>query len=281
MLEERLHQRGAKVFRTSREALPGASFFWSPGNAARFGGRLVAPASGFWRRPGRTDLSSVKPEYSTFADHECEDAFDGAFLASDIKWLNGPRDVERAEFKILQLTTARELGLSIPPTLVTNSAKTAARFASEYPSVVVKPVRYGLVSSGHDARVAWTSRTSRQELLSLRGPPVLLQMQLHTESHLRVVTVADRSFISQLRTEQLDWRSDLDNHQRFRALSRGTMPEVEAGAVAIADALHVGYSSQDWVVDAESQAWFLDLNPSGQWLFVDAAHRGRITQATC
>ena len=31
----------------------------------------------------------------------------------------------------------------------------------------------------------------------------------------------------------------------------------------------LGFTSQDWVLDSQGDAIFLELNPNGQWLFVD------------
>lgn len=53
--------------------------------------------------------------------------------------------------------------------------------------------------------------------------------------------------------------------------------EVEKHAVAIAAELNIGYSSQDWIDDGDT-AWVVDINPGGQWLFLDE-HSHEITMA--
>jgi hypothetical protein len=37
--------------------------------------------------------------------------------------------------------------------------------------------------------------------------------------------------------------------------------------VRLAQSARVGYSSQDWIVEG-GEAYFIDLNPAGQWLFL-------------
>lgn len=32
--------------------------------------------------------------------------------------------------------------------------------------------------------------------------------------------------------------------------------------------MNLGFSSQDWIVDRDGTAWFIDGNPAGQWLFL-------------
>lgn len=42
--------------------------------------------------------------------------------------------------------------------------------------------------------------------------------------------------------------------------------------------MNVGYSSQDWV-ETGAGKYFLDLNPSGQWLFLPAPVSVEVTNA--
>jgi hypothetical protein len=55
-------------------------------------------------------------------------------------------------------------------------------------------------------------------------------------------------------------------------------PEVGRQALALAERMAVGYSSQDWIV-AGDKAYFIDLNPAGQWLFLPEPHVSEITSS--
>jgi hypothetical protein len=270
---------GVTFLRTSRAALPAATFVWRPADQLQSGGDMIGQCAGFWRRPGRTDVSAIEAEYASFIDRECEDAFDGSLLVADIAWLSAPSVVRTAELKISQLAAAERLGLTYPPTLVTNSADAAAEFTRQYPSVIAKPVRYGLLSLRAPARIAWTSRTSPSELATLSGSPIVLQAEIAAALHLRIVTVDDRVFASSLDARELDWRSKLENHSRFKMFRGERAESIGASALILAQALGLGYTSQDWILDANGDAWFLDANPSGQWLFADPVHDGAITSA--
>jgi hypothetical protein len=86
------------------------------------------------------------------------------------------------------------------------------------------------------------------------------------ERHLRVVTVNKRVWACELKAGALplDWRKDEDAHHSFVP----THDEgVESSALAIAAAASLGYSSQDWIIQSGT-AYFVDLNPAGQWLFL-------------
>ena len=254
-------------------------FSWSPDEGGKLDGHPIHGARGLWRRPGHPSVADYGADHAAFAYRESEDAFDGAVTASGIHWLSSPASIQAAELKLAQLSKAASLGVRFPPTVVTNSSEAAAEFAAQHRSVIVKPVRYGLVASAPEPTVAWTSRVARSELARLSGPPVILQAEIRAVEHLRVVTVGGDVFISRLHTDRLDWRSDIANHAKFSVADPTAFPDVRTSALRLAVSFELGYTSQDWIVDAAEDAWFLDLNPSGQWLFVDDIHSGAITLA--
>ncbi|MGW9157452.1 hypothetical protein [Microbacterium sp. NPDC055665] len=64
-----------------------------------------------------------------------------------------------------------------------------------------------------------------------------------------------------------DWRRTAENHTSFE--DQGDVnADIANGAIAIAGHFELGYSSQDWVETFEGRIVLLDVNPSGQWLFL-------------
>ena len=274
-----LAQRGARVVRTSLSDYPNATLTWDPVDGIRVDGRVLGFAAGLWRRPASADGARYAPDYRAFVCRETQDAFLGATQASQIRWLTDPSALARAELKLVQLRVAISIGLPVPPTLVTNCASDGVAFAERHGPVVVKPIRYGLLTTGPEARVAYTRRVTASELADLTGSPVILQHEIDAKLHLRVVTVRGDVFVSAVRSEELDWRSDPSSHERFEAVGDLEWPAVRVGALALADRLGIGFSSQDWAVDRQDHAHFLEANPNGQWMFVDSVHHGRPSAA--
>jgi glutathione synthase/RimK-type ligase-like ATP-grasp enzyme len=281
VLQEHLEKRArVEVARWSLEQMPEGHFRWQPGGPLRLGPYSLRPGriSAMWRRVGTPDVSDYESRFAAFVESECRAAFSGGLAAQDIRWLTEPSDLQHAEFKLRQLKVARDEGVPAPPTLVTNQASDAVEFAEAHGSVVVKPIRYGLVATDPPPLVAWTSRVSRDELSQLGGPPVIIQRLVPAEAHLRVVTVGASCYVAMLRAHELDWRTRLENHQEFQPMRDDEFLEVRTAAVKIAQRLRLGFSSQDWVVAEGSGPVFLEANPSGQWLFVDDAFGGRVTK---
>ena len=146
---------GVTVVRLSLQGLASTEWTWELGTGVRLI-EAVEPRgnwSGIWRRPGHAHVDDIASKYATFANSESRDAFRGGLLASGIRWVNHPRNLWFAEHKVVQLESARRLGIRVPRTIVTNDEDVASAFVQDVGSVMAKAVRYGLVatdSHSHD-----------------------------------------------------------------------------------------------------------------------------------
>lgn len=272
-----LQARGREVQQLSEEDLPRKPFAWTSGGSLRLAGITLVPGTAaMWRRPSTPVIGGISPAYADFAASESRDAFEGALDSLDARWLTPPEQVMRAERKLYQLHVATRLGIRTPETIVTNSPSAARTFLKGVGHGIAKPVRYGLVDP-LTPRVAWTTAVGPDDVRGLTGPPVVFQRRIDSATHLRVVTVRSRSFVAELQSDELDWRRAPKNHDSFARSSDRTFNDVRTRAVELAEALGLGYSSQDWIVDRSADAWFLEANPSGQWLFLDREFDGEIT----
>lgn len=187
---------------------------------------------------------------------------------SGMKWLSDLDAIHAAEDKLAQQAACLRVGVSTPPVaLVTRPELIPEELGND---LVVKPMALGHYRDENgDARVVHATSMHRtdERLELLAGAPFLVQKRVRAVEHLRVVTVGRRSWASSLdaRPFPLDWRGAEKAHSSWIAVKR---PAVGAAAVRVARTLGVGYSSQDWLVDETGHAHFIDLNPSGQWLFL-------------
>jgi hypothetical protein len=184
-----------------------------------------------------------------------------------VSWLTSVDDLFAAENKIVQYRAAAGLGVRVPRTVVTGDPARIADLLGE--PFVLKPLGPGHYADGDEQRVVYVRSCRAADLAGadLLDAPFLAQELLNARRHLRVVTVGGRAWVSELDAAGLavDWREDERAHHSFTAAR--SWPEVERAAVMSASALRVGFSCQDWVVDADGPA-FVDLNPGGQWLFL-------------
>ncbi len=184
-----------------------------------------------------------------------------------VQWLTGLDALVTAENKLVQSMAATQLGIATPETIVTNDlTELTAALPEEF---VIKPLGPGHFYDRDEALVIYSTALHRDspELAALGGAPFLAQRKLEARRHLRVVTVRERLWTASLEggVWPLDWRSAAEAHSAF--VPAEAPHEVAEGAMALVEHLHLGYSSQDWLL-CDDGCYVVDINPAGQWLFL-------------
>lgn len=198
-----------------------------------------------------------------------EGFFDGLGRAL---WVNDRQRERAAENKLLQLRAAREQGLDIPPTLLTNDAERARAFyAAEGGHVVAKLLRPLSVSMGDAPFFVYTSDVRAEDLEALETLshcPVVFQRKIEKRRELRVVYVAGRLFTGALDASgsargRTDWRlaeSGECSWERARL-----KPSLAARLKALMRGLGLAYGAIDLIETPEGRHVFLEVNPGGEW----------------
>lgn len=196
----------------------------------------------------------------------------------NVAWLSSLDSTNSAENKLTQYTVAQSLGLQVPRTLVTNSAETLSALPANLVAKTLGPGHYK--ADDETWRTVFTESFDPErpeDLMLLGGPPFIVQERIDARAHLRVVTVADRawSFALDAASLPIDWREVDEAHDSWEWFRDRDM---ESDAIRIAAALNLGYSSQDWI-ESDSGRYLVDLNPSGQWLFLPEPKSREVSQA--
>jgi hypothetical protein len=195
-----------------------------------------------------------------------------------VRWLTDLDALIGAENKLVQAIAATQLGIATPETIVTNDpAGLKEAFPDEF---VVKPLGPGHFYENGEARVVYSTvlRHGASELAGLGGAPFLAQRKLQARRHFRVVTVRDRLWAASIEGNEwpLDWREASGAHSAF--VPHEPPAHVAKEALALAQHLNLGYSSQDWL-DCDDGFYMVDVNPAGQWLFLPEPIAGSVASA--
>ena len=206
-----------------------------------------------------------------------------ALLASalrnpSVRWLSSLDSINAAENKLTQYTLADLNGLQVPQTVVTNDTKLVEQLPYTMIAKTLGPGHYK--NDSNSWLTVFTDsfdQTSSEHLQLLDGPPFILQEHIVARTHLRVVTVLDQAWTFSLDATNLpiDWREDERAHDDWLWCRD---PQLELDALKIAEVHGLGYSSQDWI-ESDSGRYFVDLNPSGQWLFLPERKSSEVTEA--
>ena len=240
---------------------------------------LSAVHAVWWRRPQPFRLApDIKDANAQrFALSEASTAFQGLYQSLNAFWINEPARDAVASHKPYQLTLAQELGLEIPETLITNDPGEARAFWRKYPGEVIHKQFIALPETWRETR---RLNEDEQKLdASIAHAPVLFQRHVPAIADLRVTVVGEQVFAAATDVSAAlypqDVRMNLDT--RYHAHD---LPEETAGRLrALMRRLGLVYGAIDLRLTPERRYVFLEINPAGQFLYIERATGQPIAQA--
>lgn len=186
-------------------------------------------------------------------------------------YINDPWQQDRSRNKILQLLVARNVGLTIPVSWISNDAD-AVVHASRIRRMIYKPLSW---LATVDGKLLFTNEVTQDELLlnreAISVAPGIFQELIPKRCEYRI-TIMDRQFFSvriysQERPEtMLDWRRNQSNLRYEQA----TLPkEIEEKLGLLMTSLKLRYAAID-MIETDADHWiFLEANPGGNWLWLE------------
>lgn len=230
--------------------------------------RLTEYHSIWWRRarPPQPSKDIIDSEEYRFAARESREALWGAIHASRVPIYNSPQAESIACYKPYQLQVARECGLLVPNTLITNSPKEAAAFRAKHDQVIYKTFG-GTTLMMTDTRPLTDADMS--DLWRLQYAPVIFQEYLARGREYRVTIIDDDIFAAEIKIRNskahYDWRLDQDYQ-----VIKTTLPNELCNQIALLRrTLGLNSGSVDLRETPDGRVFFLEINPSGQFLFLD------------
>lgn len=211
------------------------------------------------------------------------------FLPMDgrVPWINNPDENRRHQRKFPQLRLAQSLGLRVPRSIITNDPAEAERFFANCPGgVICKPMLMGshYIEGAH--HVAYTRRVAPGEFAALKASialcPTYLQEAIEKDHELRVTIIGDRLFNCRIDSQgvegaEQDWRAvdTIKLPHRIEPLRA----DVDAALRAYLKHCGLRFGAFDLIVTPEGEHVFLELNPNGQWYWVELATQAPMAEA--
>jgi hypothetical protein len=178
--------------------------------------------------------------------------------------------------KAVQMRLARQCGLKIPATLMSNRPATVKKFFErENSRTICKGFTPHVWQKEGKMTVAITEtfELTRSQLPSdevLTYAPAIYQERVPKDYDVRMVLMGNQIYSYALfnKKNALDWRQDAGlGHVDAERIP--TPPEVESGVLEFARKSGLCFGSLDFGVDADENWWFLEINEEGQFLWLD------------
>ena len=298
---ELLRTRSANVVRFDPATYPttaSLSLAYSPsgiGEQILFAdGRRIDLSSGaavWYRRPGspvaHTDVHDS--DARAYIDLECSMVMQSLWSMVTAAWLPGrPLAVRRAEQKAFQLKVAGDLGFELPPTLITNRPADLIDFYREHDGrIVSKQAATAFPATIGFGMVRFTELVTTRDIAhaqSISYCPMILQAYVPKRVELRITVVGARVFAAEIHSQannrtRHDWRRyDLD---RTPHLAHELPRDVNAKCVRLVEELGLRYGAIDMIVTPDGRYVFVEINPNGQYLWIEHQTGLAISEAIC
>jgi hypothetical protein len=234
----------------------------------------------WWRRPRpfAPDPAIPLASHREFAYRETAEAFAGLWACLEARWVNDPDRELAAGRKVWQLELARRSGLEVPRTCVASDPRAARDFLAEVaPAAVVYKGLQAAPDTWRETRVL--GRAERALLPLLRHAPAIFQERIPGVD-VRVTAVGRRIFAAEIDVRGAGYDSDFRIVFERARVGRLPLPAAVAGPLRrLLDGLGLAYAAVDLRRTEEGRWVFLEVNPSGQWLFVEERTGQPITEA--
>jgi hypothetical protein len=286
-LQKKLEQAGLPVARYDTNVdLTNTSFSYSPvgGSLMTWGGYCLRPEEingVIFRRPKPFEPALDVDEYhSKHIAGEWSEVWEG-FLAQVPfdRWINHPSRNFMASHKIDQLSEARKYGLSIPETIVTSNPEQAMDFVNQQENAaIVKPLASGFIERANpEEDTSIYTRTlsdNRVHLLEkIHSCPVLIQERLDKVLDVRVTILDNEVRAVALKATDSTGKQRLDirrNNMIDVQYSAVKMPSmVKEATLRLLRRYELRFAALDFAIVADESWAFLEINPNGQWAWLD------------
>lgn len=234
----------------------------------------------WYRRPGMPKSAHLEQRWlEGLVAWESGRALEGIYrTVSDILWINNPRAQQETLIKVNQLKSARDAGFIVPDTLVTNDPIAVREFAERLSNQVV----YKLIDEASWQYFPEYELPRGIPTLSFRATDLhhldqvklslhLFQKKIDKVYDLRITVVGQEIFAVKIEPQsdgaQLDWRLDRNNK-----LSAYTLDdEIKSKCLLLMRQLGLVYGAFDLCRSRDGGYVFLELNPAGQYLWLEEA----------
>jgi ATP-grasp ribosomal peptide maturase len=278
-----LHRRDVPVVRFDPGDFPSALAVGAELDGGRWTGRIETPSRTatlpgpralWWRRPSGFNFKHLDPQDANYALHQARLGLGGLLVSlSDCLYVNHPHRINDAEYKPAQLSLAAQCGLEVPSTLLTSLPGQARDFIAAHSAagrrVLHKPLATPIwrTPAGEMQTVGVDIVTVADIDGSVAGTMHLFQHAIDKVCDVRVTVIGHRVFAVRIDSGLLDWRTDYD------ALSYTVIDLNPATAEAVRrymDRAGLVFGAFDFAVGLDGTPWFLECNPNGQFLWLEA-----------
>ena len=244
----------------------------------------------WYRRPKGFNLNIQDESQKHFAEGEYERMVEVLYSSLEhAKWVNPYYALPQSRNKYLQLRLAEKIGFKIPSTIFTSDPEAVKQFieSAGRDTVVYKPLRSPFINykkeglyGGIPTSVVETHNLEQIDLI--RQSPGIFQVYVQKAYEIRVNLFGNKVISTKIKSQDreklVDWRKELAlgnvSCEPYELPSN-----VEKMCINLIRSLGLNFGAIDLIKTVKGDYVFLEINQSGQWLWVETVTKQPVMDA--
>ncbi|WP_307734482.1 ATP-grasp domain-containing protein [Xanthomonas albilineans] len=251
----------------------------------RMGARTLSKLDSVWFRRivKHAPVQNVDKETVNFVEQELK--FGHLNLAVTVRaaanFVVGSPFSDSTQCKAFQLDAAAALGFLVPDTLISTHYDEVAKFVRRVGKVAVKPFNPYFWHYGDERTYRIASTTILNGMADIESNqievcPAIYQRYIEKRYELRVTVIGSHIFAAKISRNDggsfVDWRFGIGGREAVMEAVR-LDSSIESRIRQLLVILDLKYGCLDLIVDPCGDVYFLEINPGGQFLFVESMVR--------
>lgn len=237
---------------------------------------LLTFQSVYFRRPELPKFADedITHDERQFMQLEVRQTLEGLYkILQNAYWISDIDAIRKAENKVYQQLLAKEIGFQIPTSVITNNPVDFHKFVKDNQGdSIIKPIYSGQIGWPEMQNVVFTSKLETfPSSPQIELCPSYLQERIEKRYDIRVTVVSEEIFAARIDSQsnqetKTDWRVG-ENILPHEAI---TLPQaIQNQCRELLHRLDLHFGAIDFVETPDGEYIFLEINPNGQWAWIE------------
>lgn len=217
----------------------------------------------YYRKPTFPDTSDFAPEYRRIINSDILAIIDGLANSFSGVVLTKPYLLRQAENKIFQLIYAKSHSILMPKSFIGNND----HWKCINNQRIIKPISVGKIETSSGIAIIQTNLMHEND--SYDSPeltPVYIQEYIKKSFEVRITVVDDDFFAVKIVSDNMiDWRAGNNNQYEIIDIPI----EIKKCIKMMMKDFQLRFGAIDYIVDVDGKWYFLEINPNGQWQWLE------------
>ena len=218
----------------------------------------------YYRKPILPDLGEYDSQYHLMIQRDVISVINGIADSFCGKVLTRPSILRKVENKVYQLIYAGKNGWDIPCSYIGNNIDECRCFEDK--TSIIKPITMGK-TQGKNGWELYQTNLYRGIEEDISITPVYLQEYIRKQFEVRITIVGEKVYPIRIDTKnKIDWRADYCNHKYTKIVCPDNIIKK---CYQMMEDFSLNFGAFDFIVTPEDKWVFLEVNPNGQWLWLE------------